>query len=424
MAAQRAPALLHHMRRVRRLDERMQALQRQGRIGFYGACSGQEAAPVAAALLLEARDWVFPALRESSLLWVRGLSLESYLAQLFGNAKDLLKGRQMPSHHASRAHNHVSWSSAIGTQLPHAVGAALAARRLGSGAVVLGFMGDGATSHPDFHAAMNFAGVFRAPLVFVCQNNQYAISVPAARQTAASSFASKAGAYGLAADRVDGNDPLVVHDALARALDRARSGAGTTFIECVTYRIGPHSSSDDPSRYRSDAEVAEWRQRDPIARLTRYLQQAAPDSLAKLGDVELALDVELDALLPGLESVAAPARESLFDDVYARLPWHLQLQRQELLALRPPSDSRLKRAESVSGVFLDSRQAQLVTSQMFRYASPRHGCSVRCDCSRWWSRRLCLCDSSGAAGREDRRASKKRNMAACASTGAAFRPRR
>lgn len=330
--AARVAELLRQMRRVRRLDARMQALQRQGRIGFYGSCTGQEAAPVAAALSLSKRDWVFPALRESALALVRGLSLSEFVAQLFGNAHDLLKGRQMPSHHASRAVQHVSWSSAIGTQLPHAVGAAMAARRLGDDAVMLAFLGDGATSHPDFHAALNFAGVFGAPVVFVCQNNQYAISVPAARQSASTSFAIKASAYGLAGDRVDGNDPLVVLDAIERSLARARAGLGATLLECVTYRMGPHSSSDDPSRYRSQDEVELWQRRDPIARLSRYVERVAPTLLVALEAVERDMDSEIDRVLSELESAPPPALDSLFDDVYARLPWHLREQREELAA--------------------------------------------------------------------------------------------
>jgi pyruvate dehydrogenase E1 component alpha subunit/2-oxoisovalerate dehydrogenase E1 component alpha subunit len=337
-APARCAELLRHMRRVRRLDGRMQALQRQGRIGFYGACTGQEAAPVAAALSLSKDDWVFPALRESSLAFVRALSLEHYIAQLFGNELDLLKGRQMPSHHASRAIHHVSWSSAIATQLPQAVGAAMAARRLGKDAVMIAFLGDGATSHPDFHAALNFAGVFGAPVLFVCQNNQYAISVPTARQTAAESFAVKAVGYGIAGDRVDGNDALVVLDAIERALARARSGLGPTLLECVTYRMGPHSSSDDPSRYRSDSEVERWRERDPIVRLTRYLRSVAPALVDTDESVEREVDTEIDAALLAIEPLRAPPLESLFEDVYARLPWHLREQRDELQTLRERRD--------------------------------------------------------------------------------------
>lgn len=336
----RVTAMYLHMRRVRRLDERMQALQRQGRIGFYGACTGQEAAPVAAALCLSPEDWVFPALRESALALTRGLSLGQYLSQLFGNRADLLKGRQMPSHHAGRAQNHVSWSSAIGTQLPHAVGAAMAAKRLRHDSVMLAFLGDGATSHPDFHAALNFAGVFGAPVVFVCQNNHYAISLPATRQTAAGSFAQKGSAYGVFADRVDGNDALVVLDAIERALTRARAGLGATLLECVTYRVGPHSSSDDPSRYRDDSEVRSWQARDPIARLAQYLRHVDPALLPTLDAQDGEWDAEIDRKLAEIEPLPAPPRESLFEDVYAALPWHLREQRAQLLALESPPEAR------------------------------------------------------------------------------------
>ncbi|HET9929897.1 MAG TPA: thiamine pyrophosphate-dependent enzyme [Polyangiaceae bacterium] len=331
----RVKALYMHMRRVRRLDERMQALQRQGRIGFYGSCTGQEAAPVAAALCVSPQDWVFPALRESSLALVRGLSLERYLAQLFGNGADTLKGRQMPSHHASRAIHHVSWSSAIGTQLPHAVGAAMAAKRLRRDAVMVAFLGDGATSHPDFHAALNFAGVFAAPVLFICQNNQYAISLPAARQTASATFAQKASAYGVFADRVDGNDALVVLDGVERALTRARAGLGATLLECLTYRVGPHSSSDDPSRYREESEVRSWQARDPISRLAQYLQCVDPFALASLDADERAWDAEIDKKLGEIEGLPPPPRESLFHDVYAEVPWHLREQRDALLSSIP-----------------------------------------------------------------------------------------
>jgi pyruvate dehydrogenase E1 component alpha subunit/2-oxoisovalerate dehydrogenase E1 component alpha subunit len=339
---ERALLLYRHMRRIRRLDQRMLGLQRQGRIGFFGSCTGQEAAPVAAALVLDPRDWVFPGLRESALLVVRGLSLELYLAQLFGNSLDILKGRQMPSHHASRAHHHVSWSSCIATQLPHAVGAALAARLRGDNAVMLAFLGDGATSHPDFHAALNFAGVFRAGVVFVCQNNQYAISVPASRQTAAATFAIKALAYGVEPERVDGNDAFAVHDAISIACERARSGSGPSLIECVTYRIGAHSSSDDASLYRTDLEVEAWRARDPILRLKRHLSPRAHSELDVLdSEIDTGMDAEIDRALEVVEPAPPPNASSLFDDVYALLPQHLLEQRASLV-----SDVQLERASS------------------------------------------------------------------------------
>lgn len=331
--------LYRHMCRVRRIDERMTQLQRQGRIAFYGTAFGQEAPPVATALALAREDWVFPALREGAVMLVRGFPLDRYLAQLFGSGLDVLKGRQMPSHQSSRSVNQVSWSSAIGTQLPHAVGAAWAMRMRASTAVAVAFLGDGATSTADFHSALNFAAVFRAPCVFVCQNNQYSISLPVARQTASATLADKARAYAIEPDRVDGNDALAVHDAVSRALGHARSGRGPRFVECVTYRLGPHSSSDDPARYRSDGEVDEWRQRDPVARLRSALER---DGLIdERADAELrrSIDSEIADALARAESAPPPELATLFDDVYSRPPWHLAEQMRHALRARSGSNA-------------------------------------------------------------------------------------
>ena len=322
--------LYRHTVRLRRVDERLLGLQRQGRIGFYGPASGQEAVAVGAGLALENRDWVFQALRESGVMLVRGYALSAYVAQLFGNELDPMKGRQMPSHMASRAVKQVSWSSCIATQLPHAVGAARAMQLAGDRAVALAFMGDGATSSPDFHAALNFAGIWRAPVVFVCQNNGYAISVPTTRQTASESFAIKARAYGFDGETIDGNDAPVVHDAVQRALARARAGDGPTLIECLTYRLGPHSTSDDPTRYRPAGEIERWLERDPIVVLRRRLTEAGAFDEALEPRWLREVDEELDLAIQSSESAARPALSTLFDDVYAERPWHLAEQRQSL----------------------------------------------------------------------------------------------
>jgi pyruvate dehydrogenase E1 component alpha subunit len=323
------------IKRLRLLDARMILLQRQGRVGFYGACTGQEATPIATALALEPGDWVFPALRESVMMLVRGFPLRAYVAQVFGNAGDLLKGRQMPSHMSGRQVNQVSWSSCIGPQIPQAVGAAWAAKLRGDATVVVGFMGDGATSEPDFHNAMNFAGVFKVPCVLICQNNHWAISVPAARQTASQTIAIKGRAYGIPSVRVDGNDVLAVYGAVQEAVARARAGGGPTFIEALTYRIGAHSTSDDPSRYRSQEEVDRWTRRDPLLRLRRHL--VASGLVDDAGDtaLEAELNAEIAAAVTEVEALGAPERETLFDDVYAELPWHLRDQRAELLRCPP-----------------------------------------------------------------------------------------
>jgi pyruvate dehydrogenase E1 component alpha subunit len=332
MTAQRLE-LYRHLRRVRLLDERLVQLQRQGRVAFHGSCAGQEAAPVAAALALRASDWIFPALRESYAMLVRGYPLERYLAQDFGTSLDSNRGRQMPSHQSARAVNVVSWSSCIGTQLPHAVGMALAAKKQGKSDISLAFLGDGATSHPDFHAALNFAGVFHAPCVFVCQNNQFAISVPVERQSGNPLLFEKAAAYGIPGERVDGNDAEVVRDAIAEAAERARAGAGPSFIECLTYRVGPHSSSDDPSRYRDEAVARAWALRDPVALiLDRLLADGSFDE-ARDRALTQELTAELDVAVAAAEQAPPPPVSSLFDDVYAKRPRHLVEQAAQLLAL-------------------------------------------------------------------------------------------
>ncbi|MBN1610751.1 MAG: 3-methyl-2-oxobutanoate dehydrogenase [Polyangiaceae bacterium] len=318
------------MRFMRLLDSRMVALQRQGRIGFYGSSTGQEAVVVGAATAIEREDWVFPALRESGIMLLRGFPLPRYLAQLFGNSLDVLQGRQMPSHMSGRQVHQVSWSSAIGTQLPQAVGAAWAARMKGDRNITLAFLGDGATSSPDFHAAMNFAGVFSVPCIFVCQNNHWSISTPSVRQTASETIAVKAKAYGMPGIRVDGNDVLAVHGTVKNACVRARSGQGPTLIEAVTYRMGAHSTSDDPTRYQSVEELEAWRQRDPIDRLGGVLLGLGllDRTLIEQGDAEAAR--QIDSALQEAERHGPPSQLSLFEDVYQRLPWHLREQYQEL----------------------------------------------------------------------------------------------
>ncbi len=324
--------LYRAMVRIRTVDERMMTLQRQGRIGFYGACTGQEAAFLGVALALEPTDWIFPALRESAAMLMRGFPLVPYLAQVFGNALDETKGRQMPSHPASRSVNQVSWGSCIGTQLPQAVGAALAAKLKGDNNVMLACMGDGATSSADFHTAMNFAGVFKVPVVFLCQNNHWAISISTKGQTASESYAIKAVAYGMPGVKVDGNDPKAVYAAAKEAIERARNGGGPTLIECETYRMGAHSSSDDPTRYRDQAEVDAWAKRDPIDRFYKELVAEGVWDEAKEKALREELLAEVNHAIAVAEAAPEPSIDTLFDDVYAELPWHLREQKAECIA--------------------------------------------------------------------------------------------
>jgi pyruvate dehydrogenase E1 component alpha subunit len=323
--------MYREMLRIRRIDERMLKKQRQGKVGFYGTITGQEATPIATAFALEATDWVFPALRESSIMLARGFPLSTWLAQVYGNSADVQKGRQMPSHQAARAVHQVAWSSCIGTQITQAVGAAMAARLKGDRAITVGFLGDGATSHQDFQAAMTLASSQRAPVVLICQNNHWSISVPTSRQTASSTLAIKASAFGMRGVRVDGNDILAVYRAVSEAAAIARAGGGPTFVESLTYRMGPHSSSDDPTRYRDSAEVDAWAKKDPLVRFALYLRRAHLLDDEHHAELESELEAELDAALAEVEDLPPHSREVLLDDVFAALPPHLARQREELL---------------------------------------------------------------------------------------------
>lgn len=325
--------LYRGMAMIRIMDERLLTLQRQGRIGFYGEARGQEAAVVGTAAALQDKDYVVPALREAGAAIYRGLPLTSYVAQIFGNAHDVTKGRQMPCHPGSRAARYVTMSSCIATQLPHATGMAMAAQRLrpDEKVVVAGYLGDGATSEGDFHVALNFAGVFRAPVVFVCQNNQWAISTPVQGQTASRCMAEKALCYGIPGVRVDGNDVLACYVAMRTAVARARDGGGPQFIEALTYRVSAHSSSDDPSRYRDESVTAVWRDsRCPLTRFRAFLQ--ARGMLSDEADAALRaeIDAEVRAAIAAEESVPPPPLSTLVEDVFKEVPQALKDQLAEV----------------------------------------------------------------------------------------------
>src|SRR5262245_246043 len=248
---------------ARRFDERMLRLQRQGRIGTYLPTRGIEAAVLGSVYALRSTDWLVPVWREwPAYLW-RGWPMES-LILLYAGYND---GMRVPDDHRD-----LPVTIPVASHVPHAVGVAYAARYKREDSVTLCYFGDGASSHGDCQEALNFAGVFGVPLVFVCVNNQWAISVPRARQTRARSIAQKAVAYGFPGVQVDGNDLLAVYAATRVAVDRAREGGGPTLIEAVTYRLGGHSTADDPTKYRSDAEVKEWEAREPLIRFRRYLE--------------------------------------------------------------------------------------------------------------------------------------------------------
>ncbi|HUO41671.1 MAG TPA: pyruvate dehydrogenase (acetyl-transferring) E1 component subunit alpha [Methylomirabilota bacterium] len=315
---------------VRNLDTRSLQLQRQGRIGFYIGCLGQEAAQIGSAYALKPEDWIFPAYREVGTMLQRGIPLEDLMNQYFANAEDIQKGRQLMNLYGRKSVNYVTGSAPIATQLPHAVGAAFAAKLRGDKVVTLVYFGEGATSANDFHTGMNFAGVYKTPTIFFCQNNHYAISLPVERQTATESIAVKAKAYGFEGVRVDGNDILAVYRTTKEAVDRARSNDGPTLIEAVTYRMGPHSSSDDPKRYRSNQELDEWQTRDPLVRFRKYLERKRIWSSTDEEKAQQDTNRQIDEAIAHAEKIPRPTIETLFTDVYAELPWHLQEQFHDL----------------------------------------------------------------------------------------------
>ncbi|MFI1798376.1 pyruvate dehydrogenase (acetyl-transferring) E1 component subunit alpha [Streptomyces sp. NPDC020379] len=280
--------------RGRRYNGQATALTRQGRLAVYPSSTGQEACQVAAGLVLEERDWLFPSYRDTLAAVVRGIDPVQALTLLRG---DWHTGYDPHEHRVAPL------CTPLATQLPHAVGLAHAARLKGDDVVALAMVGDGGTSEGDFHEALNFAAVWKAPVVFFVQNNGFAISVPLAKQTAAPSFAHKAVGYGMPGRLVDGNDVAAVHQVLAEAVRRARGGAGPTLVEAVTYRVDAHTNADDATRYRSDSEVETWRAHDPIDLLERELTSR------KLIDAA-AIEAEREAA----ERLAADLRDRMNQD--------------------------------------------------------------------------------------------------------------
>ena len=316
--------LYEQMVQVREFDRRMLMLQRQGRIGFYGPILGQEASTVGSVAATQPRAWIIPALREGAAAMMRGLPLDVAVAQLIGNDMDLCKGRQMPCHYTYKEGNYMAMSSVIGTQISHAAGAAMAAKIKGDDVVILGYMGDGATSANDFHAGMNFAAVYKAPCVLICQNNHWAISVPVKDQMVSETISIKGEAYGMPSMRVDGNDVLAVYIATREAVERARRGEGPTFLELVTYRRLGHTSSDDPSRYRDEGEVKVWEKRDPIDRFRRYMENKGIWDETKEESFKQSIADRVNAAITTAESADHPPAESLITDVFAEVPDNLQ----------------------------------------------------------------------------------------------------
>jgi 2-oxoisovalerate dehydrogenase E1 component alpha subunit len=331
--------MLKDMVTVRIFDDRMYRAQRQGKTSFYMKCTGEEAIGVAAAAALDRGDMHFPTYRQQGLLVARGYPLVEMMNQIYSNKGDKLKGRQLPIMYSDKAHGFFSISGNLGTQFPQAVGWAMGAAIKGDSRIAMGWIGDGATAEGDFHSAMTFAAVYNVPVVLAVVNNQWAISsfsgiAGAERAT----FAQRAVGYGIAGLRVDGNDALAVYAAVQWAAERARSNFGPTLIEFFTYRAEGHSTSDDPSGYRPTNEAKAWPLGDPIERLKAHLvaigQWDEERHAAMTAECDAAVraaqkESEKIGILPqqGKENI-----ESMFDDVYADLPWHLAEQRGQALS--------------------------------------------------------------------------------------------
>lgn len=320
LSTDRILTLYRSMHLGRALSHKIIALQRQGRATTFGSLEGQEATTVGLAAPLQPQDWLATSYREISSLIVKGVPLSTLIYSFRG-----LTAPYPPETHC------LPIQIVIGTQMPHAVGLAMAAKIAGDPVVAVGVCGDGATSEGDFNEALNFAGIFQAPVVLVVQNNGWAISVPRNRQSASPSFAARGPGFGVPSVLVDGNDLFAVYDVMQQAVERARSGQGPTLIEALTYRIGAHTTADDPTRYRDEAEVAAWRAKDPIVRLQRFLMKRNLLTDEQNQAIIEAVEDEVNRAADEALAMPVPAPDSFFDYTAATLSPRLQAQRQDLL---------------------------------------------------------------------------------------------
>ena len=316
---------------ARLLDERLGRLQRMGKVSFVAPSSGHEGPQVAIARAVKPRrDWIYPYYRDTALVMAMGVPVVEMVGQMMATRADPSKGRQMPAHPGSKDLNIFTVASPIASHIAPAVGTAISMKLQGKGDVVVTTFGEGATSEGDFHAGINFAGAQGAPIVFVCQNNRYAISVGYNRQTAAENIAAKARAYGMPGYTVDGMDPLACYYVIKEAVERAREGVGPSLVEANVYRYGPHSPADDDTRYRPAEEVDSWRKRDPLLRMRRFLEKRGLWDEEQETKMREQIDEEQRKAVQEAEASGKVPREWMFDDVYAEVPEHLAEQHESL----------------------------------------------------------------------------------------------
>lgn len=312
-------------------DQRMILLQRQGRLGFYLTSTGEESTIIGSAYCLSSEDPIFLTYRELGALLQRGVPVSKILDQLFGNEDDSSKGRQMPVHYAFREFNIPSVSSPVATQLPHACGFAYAAKFKKTNQVALAYTGEGSISEGDFHMALNFSGAFKVPAVYLIRNNGYAISTPESVQTAAETLSSRGIGYGVPGVQVDGNDLLAVIKIVREAVERARSGGGPTLIEALTYRLGAHSTSDDPSGYRSKEEELAWAKLDNLKRIQKHGEWRGVWSEELAEEKTRIFEDEISAKIKTAEAKPMPHLNTLFEEVLQNMPPNLVKQKNEYL---------------------------------------------------------------------------------------------
>ncbi len=322
--------ILQTMQYIRVLDERMVAAQRQGRISFYLACTGEEASTVSSAAALKPQDMIMSQYREQGALAYRGFSSKEFMDQMFSNQNELNKGRQMPIHYGSKPLNFMTISSPLGTQIPQASGYAYGQKMAGLEAVTICYFGEGAASEGDFHAGLNMAAVLDCPVIFFCRNNGYAISTPSEEQFVGDGIASRGIGYGVRTIRVDGNDVLAVYAATQEARKIALEHNCPVLIEAMTYRLAAHSTSDDPTGYRSKDEEERWRLKDPVLRFKTWMQSKGwLDEKQNLAFIEGSRKEVLQALKLA-EKVPVCPIEQIIEDVYDTPPLHLKAQLAEL----------------------------------------------------------------------------------------------
>ena len=325
-----AQRILESMHYTRLLDERMIGAQRQGRISFYLASRGEEASTVASAAALSDNDMIMSQYREQGALVYRGYTTEQFMNQMFSNQLDPNKGRQMPIHYGDKALNFMTISSPLGTQIPQASGYAYGQKMAGQAAITICYFGEGAASEGDFHAGLNMAAVLKCPCIFFCRNNGYAISTPSTEQFAGDGIASRGIGYGVKTIRVDGNDVLAVYQATQLAREIALEENCPVLIEAMTYRLSAHSTSDDPTGYRSKEEEEQWAKKDPVLRFEGWLKSKEWFDQEAIDQFKEKTRTDILNALKVSEKVPVNPLEDIVEDVYDEVPWHLKKQLDEL----------------------------------------------------------------------------------------------